>query len=288
MRVGVKFFGLWCLLAPPVLLAAERTPHELYDAINALRVDPSAVYRVAPENRIELRRGDVVLSLEEGTLAFFSPLDGNINGAVFSGRGHALALPRDPSEKQQMGYFLGAPVLDQDFFSGYFRFTDATADELLRQFQSAKLVPRVDSSFAAQWEPTLAHVNSGQTLRILFDRLSRNPMPYFYAGLEGAVTGLFDVVLDFKRDEPFLLGQFQKVSTKTFYDVWTSHAVPGFAPRPASFHGVSYIVETSILPDNSMEASTSVRIRAETGGEPLLTFLLSPALTLDRIHIDSA
>src|SRR6267378_2442479 len=283
MRVGVKFFGLWCLLAPAFLSAADRTPHELYDAIGALRVDPSTIYHIAPENRIELRRGDAVLSLEEGTLAFFSPLDGNITGAVFSGHGHALALPRDPSEKQQMGYFLGAPVLDQDFFSGYFRFTDATADELLRQFQSAKLVPRVDSSFAAQWEPALAHLNPGQTLRILFDRLSRNPPPYFYAGLEGAVTGFFDVVLDFQRDEPFLLGQSQKVGAKTFYDVWTSHAVPGVQPRPVSFRGLSYIVETSILPDNSLEASASVRVRAETGGERALTFQLSRALNVDKV-----
>src|SRR6202521_878836 len=251
MRVAVKFFGLWCLLAPAVLRATERTPHELYDAISALRVDPSAVYHIAPENRIELRRGDVVLSLEEGTLAFFSPLDGNSTGAVFSGRGHALALPRDPTEKQQMGYFLGAPVLDQDFFSGYFRFTDATADELLRQFQSAKLLPQVDSSFAAQWEPALAHLNSGQTLRILFDRLSRNPPPYFYAALEGAVTGPFDVVLDFQRDEPPPPGQFQKTPAKTFYDVWTSHAVPGFPPRLVPFRGLSYNIQTSILPDNS-------------------------------------
>jgi len=141
----------------------------------------------------------------------------------------------------------------------------------------------MDSSFAAQWEPALAHLNSGQTLRILFDRLSQNPMPYFYAGLEGAVTGFFDVVLDFQRDEPFLLGQFQKVGARTFYDVWTTHAVPGFAPRPASFRGVSYIVETSILSDNSLEASTSVRIRAETGGEHVLTFQLSRALNADKV-----
>ena len=283
MRVGVKFFGLWCLLFPAFLSAADRTPHELYDAINGLRVDASAVYHIVPGNRIELRRGDAVLSLEEGTLAFFSPLDGNITGAVFSGRGHALALPRDPSEKQQMGYFLGAPVLDQDFFSGYFRFTDATAGELLRQLQLAKLAPQMDSSFAAQWEPALAHLNTGQTLRILFDRLSLNPRPYFYAALEGAVTGPFDVVLDFQRDEPFLLGQFQKTTAKNFYDVWTSHAVPGFPARPVPFRGLSYIIETSILPDNSLEASASVRIRAETGGERSLTFQLSHALNVDKV-----
>src|SRR5260370_38438057 len=88
------------------LPATERSPHELYDAIKALRIDPANVYRVAPTHHIQLRRGDAVLSFEEGTLAFFSQLDGQISGAVFSGRGHVLAAPRVPVVKQQMGLFL--------------------------------------------------------------------------------------------------------------------------------------------------------------------------------------
>src|SRR4029077_7529501 len=223
MGVGAKFIALWCLLAPAVSAATERTPHELYDALNALRIDPAAVYHIAPANRIELRRGDAILSFDEGTLAFFSPLDGQITGVVFAGRGHALALPRDPVEKQQMGYFLGAPVLDQEFFTAYLRFTDDPSDELLRQFRSAKLVPLVDTTSVVPWEPALARLNQGQTLRILFDRFSQHPKPYFYAGLEGAATGFFDVVLDMQHEEPFLLGQYHKSGANTFYDVWTSH-----------------------------------------------------------------
>ena len=87
MRVWGIFFALWCLLTPAVSPATERSPHELYDALKALRVDAANVYRLAPANHIQLRRGDAVLSFEEGTLAFFSPLDGQITGAVFSGRG---------------------------------------------------------------------------------------------------------------------------------------------------------------------------------------------------------
>src|SRR5260370_32365831 len=86
--VGAVSFAFWCLLAPAVFPATERSPHELYDAIKALRVDPTNVYRIAPANRIELRRGDAVLSFEEGTLGFFSPFHGRVTGAVFSGRGH--------------------------------------------------------------------------------------------------------------------------------------------------------------------------------------------------------
>jgi len=139
MKVGGVFLGLWCLLAPAAFPDTDRSAHELYDAIKALRVDSANVYRITPVNHIQLRRGEAVLSFEEGTLAFFAPLDGQITGAVFSGRGHVLAAPRDPVEKQQMGRFLGAPILDQEFINGYLRFTDDTPTELLHQFRAANL-----------------------------------------------------------------------------------------------------------------------------------------------------
>src|SRR6266480_1818767 len=182
MRVWGVFFALGGLLAPVVFPASEKSLHELYDAIKALRVDPSTVYRISPANHIQLRRGDAVLSFDEGTVTFFSPLDGQITGAVFSGRGHVLAAPRDPVEKQQIGRFLGAPVLDQEFINGYLRFTDDTAGELLRQFRSANLAVQTDASVGAQWDAALTQLNPSYTLRILFDRLSPNPKPCFYAG----------------------------------------------------------------------------------------------------------
>jgi Peptidase family M1 domain len=283
MRVWGVFSALWCLLAPTVFPATERSPHELYDAIKALRIDPSNVFRIAPANHIQLRRGDAVLSFDEGTVTFFSPLDGQITGAVFSGRGHVLAAPRDPVEKQQMGRFLGAPVLDQDFINGYLRFTDDTASELFRQFSAANLVAQTDASVGAQWDSAVTQLNPSYTLRILFDRLSSNPKPCFYAGLEGAATGPFDVVLDAQRDEQFLIGQVHKAGDKTFYDVWTSHRVPDSPVPPAAFRALHYSIEASISPNNSLDANASVRLRAETGTERVLAFQLSRALTIDSV-----
>ncbi len=283
MRAGVKIFALWCLLAPAVYPATDKSPHELFDAINALRLDPSAVYRIPLNSRIELRRGDAVLSFEEGTLAFLLPFDGRVTGAVFSGRGHILAVPRDPSEKQQMGYFLGAPVLDQDFITAYIRFTDDTADELLHQFQAAKIVPQMDATFLLEWEPALAQPNPRQTLRVLFDWLSPTRQPYFYSALEGVATGPFDLVLDAHRDEQFLLGQSHKAAGKTYYDVWTSHILPGSVPRSAPFRALRYSLDTTILPDNSLNASASVRLRAELGAERVLAFQLARDLVVDKV-----
>jgi len=283
MRVCATFFALGFFLAPAAFPATEASPHELYDAIRALTVDPGNVYDVVPANRIQLRRGDAVLSFEEGKLTFFSPLEGQITGAVFSGRGHILAAPRDPVEKHQMGRFLGTPVLDQEFFSGYLRFTDDSADELLSQFHAAHLAAQTDASAAAQWESAVAELNPGYTLRILFDRLSPRPKPCFYARLDGVVTGPFDVVLDRQRDEQFLLGQFHKADDKSLYDVWTSHRLPDSPVLPPAFRALHYSIETTISSNNSLDASADVLLRAETGTSRILDFQLSRALTIDSV-----
>ncbi len=184
-----------------------RSPHELYDALNALRVNPAEVYRLEPEARIFVRRGDATLAFDEGILAFFTALDGQITGAVFSGRGHVLAAPRDPVEKQQMARFLNSTVLDEDFTSAYLRFTDGTAAELLAQIRSGNAAARMDLAFAARWDALVAQFNPGQTLRVLYAFLTQNPRPYFYAGIEGVTTGPLDVYYDLQWKEPFLSGQ---------------------------------------------------------------------------------
>src|SRR4029077_3366357 len=141
MQFRVAFLGLFCLIATDVC-TAEKSAREAFDQLNALRVDPATLYEIEAANRIELRRGDVRLSLEQGKLAFLQLFEGHLTGAVFVGRGHILAAPRDPVEKQQMAHFLDAPVLDQDFSSACLRFTDDSAAELLRQLREAGISPQ--------------------------------------------------------------------------------------------------------------------------------------------------
>jgi len=283
MRPGVALLVLWCCLPPVVSSAWDQSPHELYDALNALRLDPASTYQLSAANRIELRRGDVEIYFEEGKLAFFAPINGRSTGFVFSGRGHALAFPRDLVEKQQMAHFLGAPVLDQEFRGAYVRFTDNAADELLRQFQAANLTPQSDTSFASLSDQFVALSNPSQSLRILEDRLSQNPKPYFYAALEGLETGPFDFLFDPQRREQVLLGQRRKSGNFSFYDVWASYSVPGIVPPEVQFRALDYTIDTTVLPDNSMDATASIHVRANIAGERILAFQLSRALHADSI-----
>src|SRR5882724_7454049 len=231
MRFRVTFLGLLCFLGTGVF-AAEKSVREAYDQLNALRVDPATLYEIEPANRIELRRGDVQFSFEQGKLAFLQLFEGRATGAVFFGRGHVLAAPRDVVEKQQMAHFLGAPVLDQDFTSACLRFTDETAADLLRQLSEAGVSPQQDSAFAARWDGLLATLNPSQSLRVLVDSLSQTPRPYFFGAFDGVASGPFDVILDPLRCESLLLGQLKQNGGRTFYDVWASYHLPGLATPP--------------------------------------------------------
>jgi Peptidase family M1 domain len=283
----------WC--ASPVLAGGERrfllseaqSPRELYHALDALRVDPAAVYRIDTDSRVILRRGIATLSFEEGKLAFLTALNGQVTGAVFSGRGHVLSAPRDQVEKQQMARFLGATVLDEDFTSAYLRFTDSTFGELQGQLREAKSTSLPDEAFAEKWSATVAEVNNAHTLRIMDAYLTQNAKPYFYAGVQGLATGPFDLFYDLQRQEPFLLGQPRHasgpVANLEFYDVWVSCVLPGDSGAAPGFRALNYDVNTTIEPSKTLEGSATVEIQAETGGERMLNFALSRALLVDRV-----
>lgn len=269
-------------LAPPAS-GQERSPRDQVAALNALRLDPAAVFKLNPANRIELRRGDIQFAFDEGWLAFFLPLDGRVSGVVFSGRGHILAAPRDVVEKQQLALFLGAPILDQEFYSAYLRFTDDTPDDLHRQFKSVGVAAEQNEELLRRWNPIIAQFNPIHAMRLLADTLTEHPRPYFYAGLDGGPSGPFDVIFDQDREEPVLIGQVTKTDAGSFYNVWASYRLPGISPRPPAFHALSYSIDTSIQPDNSVSGSTAIRIRSDLAGERLISLQLSRDLDVDSV-----
>ena len=267
--------------------APPREPAEILAALHRLQVDPAAVYKIDAGSRIELRRGDAKLQFEDGTFAFLAPLDGKITGAVYSGRGHILAIPRDPVEKQQMGYFLGAAMLDQEFTNAYMRFTSEAADEFMHQFAVAQIRPQTETAFANLWLPAIQARAPAHSLRFLYDALSELPRPYFAAALGGVQTGSFDFLYDETREETEMFGQGKKANGADFYDIWGSYRFPGIAPLPPSFRALQYKVDTTIQQDNSISGQASVRIRVENPGQRLLGFEFSRFLTVDSASLQN-
>lgn len=270
-------------LAPALCRAAEGSPREILAALNALQLDSQNVYTLTSKDHIELRKGDAVLSFQDGKIAFFRPFEGQVTGFVFTGIGHVLALPRDPVEKQQLARFLGAPVLDQQFLSAYIRFTDDTAPQLLRELQGAGLTPEPNEHLALNWQMNLDRLNPSHSLRILAEKYSPSLPHFFHAGVDGAVTGPFDILLDATRSENFMLGQPRTVEKTVYYDLWASYALPGFTPPAVPFDALRYRIDTVIHPGNSLEANASIEFRALAGSQRMLEVQLSRSLKIASV-----
>ncbi len=275
------------LFSGAALRAGDSSPRDTLASLNALRLDSSHVYTISSADRIEIRKGDMVLSFERGKLAFYQPYEGHVTGFVFSGIGHAVALPRDPAEKQQLARFLGAPVLDEQFVSIYARFTDGTADDLFAQLKRDALEPASDDAYASLWLPQLERLNPTHSLRILFEKYTSDPRHFFHAGIDGVLTGPFDVLLDDTRQENFMLGQPRTVNKVNYYDVWTSYPLPDFSVRALPFHASHYQINTTIRPDNSLEGDASVDFRTSIPGDSVLFVQLARALKVDNISLAS-
>ena len=233
---------------------------------------------------ISLRRDAVRISLADGKLAFLAPLDGHVYGAVFTGRGRILAVPRDAVEKLSISRFLDTPLVDEPFSKAYFRFTDDSAAELERQLGQAARPPAPDSDFAESWNPTVSNLNPVHSLRTLSDRLATSPLPYFYAMILGDHTGPFDLVVDDRRTEQVMLGRMQSSGGTRHYDLWASFArAEGPGKAAENVAPVSYRVETSIAANLSLEAHTELTLKALRDGERVISLELSRSLTLESL-----
>jgi hypothetical protein len=262
-------------------LSETTDPRKLYGQLSELRLGDSRVYEVRD---LVLRRDALTLHLSEGKLAFFAPREGDTLGAVFSGRGRVISAPRDPVEKLSLVRFVGLPVLDQEFSSVYFRFTDGTAAEMKKQIQESGAQPAADPAFVEGWEPAIAELNSWHSLRSMMDLLAASPRPYFYAHLTGGPKGPFEVLVDPRRREPVLIGQAHSTNGEKYYDVWASlprnENQPPFAE---DFDPIGCEVTTKINADLSIEGEATIRLRAHRAGERMLLLDLSHLLGVESV-----
>lgn len=268
------------LSAVPAWSQPPRDARESYQALTAARADASRTYYV---RELVLRRDVIRIYLTEGKIALLQPVTGKVTGAVFIGQGRVIAVPRDAIERHSLARFVNTPVLDLAFTRAYLRFTDQTAQELEQQLAAAGAVAAHDPAFAQQWDPVMAALNPWHSLRILTDWLSAHPLPYFYAGVQTEAHGPVDVMVDYRREEPIGIGQPRFVEGTAHYDLWTAFAIPGQEPAKPPFEPISYVVETTIQPDLSLEGRATAEIRAVRGGERMLSLELSRQLAVESV-----
>ncbi len=268
----------------PVAQPIPTDPLALYQALTALRPDGTRVYTV---NDLNLRRDVLNFTFSEGKLAFLQPLGGRVTGIVFAGRGHVIATPHERGERRSLAQFLGVPILDVSFSAAYIRFTDDTGNEIERELKQDNAEPAADPVFAQRWDPEVAALAPSQSLRVMTDLLSTNPLPYFYTLLDGESFGPFEVTVDQRRNEQVLIGQVRMNNGIPVYDVW-AHFPTEEAPKvsPESFAPLDYRVDSTIGEDLSLTGKTTLHLKTLRSGERVVPLELSRELTISDIRGD--
>lgn len=278
VRAGCRILALLLLLAGPLAGRAQQAA-ALLDELHRVGLDAPQTFKVTD---LYLQRDALRLHLQHGTLVFLTPVAGRVTGALFEGAGEALVVPPQPAERQQLFKFTGSPLLTESFASLYLRFTDRTFQELRAQIASGHGEPAHDPELLERWEPLLAPLNRAHSLRLLLDYLD-DPVPYFYAGVEGRRLGTFNVVVDDRRPEQLLVGQVRRRDDRAFYDVWSSFSRRQGPATAPPVRALAYRLRSTLLPTTELEADCEVDLELGAARPRVLLFELSRFLSVSEV-----
>lgn len=260
-----------------------------YEGIVAARLDANRVYRI---DGLDIDDEDVHISLLHGTLALGAPVVGapNMRLALFSGQGEVLVMPPDAADRLSMANFTGADILDEQFQSAYFCFTDGALR--LDQAELATALPAATAGrqFVERWQATVASLDQMQAIRVLAEVLNHDRTPYFYARIGGIHLGQFQVMVDRSRPEQVAVSG-EDPARPGREDVWASFPMrsvrngrPAPAPDDEEIEMESYRVETDIGADMALAGDATATFRARVSGDQVLTFNLARGLTVQSVQ----
>jgi hypothetical protein len=211
---------IFAAFAASASFAAPAEADAMLAQLSKIRLDKKQIYSV---RGITLDRDVLSISLNRGVLAFTEAVDGKITGAVFVGNGDILAIPPDPVEKQQIFRYTKSALLNEHFETAVFRFTDATYDDILKQYRTRAeeaVEPEVVDQLM-RWESELQRRAEFLNERILADLVSSNSgRPFFLAQIEARQRGWFDAIYDERRTEEVFIQQYTMLSDQPL--VWAS------------------------------------------------------------------
>ncbi len=172
---------------------------ELYNQLKAFSLTGGTVQ----VNNLELKRDRIQLTLT-GLVYLSAPIDGQTTGAVFIGDGKFRAeTPPSDFEKENVKRLLGADVIESDFKTAVFRFTDGTAtsfgtattDAGPENARAQKLAREAD-------ERTLRQTGANLPSRLAISILNLEKPGFFFATFDGGKRGRFSTVLDHQTRIP--------------------------------------------------------------------------------------
>lgn len=132
-----------------------------------------------------------------GTFYFASPIEGRITGAVFIGQGTFRAeIPPSDFEKNNVKRLLGADVIESDFKTAVFRFTDNTFDIIGTNKSQAPANDQAQKLASESELRTLKETGANISSRLTLSILNAEKPGFFFAEFDGGKRERFSFIFD--------------------------------------------------------------------------------------------
>ena len=171
----------------------------LYDQVKAFGLTGGTT----TVEQLVLTRDRVSMTLT-GALYFAAPVNGKVTGAVFIGEGAVRAeAPPSSFERDNLKRMLGADLVETDFKTAVFRFSDDAFDKLSAGRHDGAAPPQAQK-LASESEPRfLRETGANLSARVALSMLNAEPAGVFAAQFDGGRRGRFSYVFDPMGRIPF-------------------------------------------------------------------------------------
>jgi hypothetical protein len=196
-NLACSFLVLLLALASAVAQEASKEK-DLYNQLKAF----SLTGGVTQVKSVVLKRGRAQITLD-GTVYLSQPVDGHVTGAVFIGEGKFVAEPpNNEFEKANVKRLLGTHIIESDFKTAVFRFTDDTAVQFGELSVSGPANERAQKLARDADERTLHDTGANLAARLAISILNAEKPGFFFATFDGGKRGRFSMLLDHQNRIP--------------------------------------------------------------------------------------
>jgi hypothetical protein len=222
---------------------------EVYNQLKAFSLTGGS----AKAEALVLKRDRAEMTFD-GTFYFGPPVDGRVTAAVFIGQGKFRAeVPPSGFEKENVRRLLGEEVVESDFKTAVFRFTDDTFDIIGRDRREGGGNEQAQK-LATETEPRiLKQTGANITARLALSILNAEKPGFFFAAFDGGKRDRFSFVLDYQNRIPvanFDLNGGEKgmifsyASALIGNDIWmTFYGLEDYQHRTVNYSDVNNLVD---------------------------------------------
>jgi hypothetical protein len=240
-----------------------------------------------------LHRDAATFTLRQGSMAFYSTVNGKVTGAVFKGEGHFHLTPPTSEERHNLTLFDHAEEFDEDFDRVVFRFTDITAEEL---HKGSTGKGGQDSAFESEARELhnfmRTKLKDNLDLRLLEDVLSPTQGGYFMAAIHGKQHS--HLVFTFDSQD----AGDSAVSLMNWND-WGASYPTAFRrasdvalvsgnghPRDTVYHSDNEDLDVSIEKNGFLTGLATIHVVADRDGVAVVPLNLYPTLRVSRVETE--